>query len=77
MLILYRTVRERGGGGRDGGGRQSEGLGGVVWVYKINRSQMTSHYNGNHPKISVSLFARGRQRTGIRALKLYFTRIVV
>ena len=43
MIILFRTVREkeggRGGGGGGGGGggvgRQSEGLGGVVWVYKI------------------------------------------
>ena len=24
-----------GGGGGGGGGRQSEGLGGVIWVYKI------------------------------------------
>ena len=38
---------------------------------------MTSHCNGNHSKTSVSLSVSCRQRTGPRALKLYFTRIVV
>ena len=36
-----------------------------------NRSQMTSHCNGNHLKTSVSVCLRQRPRTG--ALKLYFT----
>ena len=46
MLMLERTVREREGrgrkgwvGGEGGGGghshKQSEGLGGLLWVYKI------------------------------------------
>ena len=40
MLILERTVREKGGGGDGGGGgghshKQSEGLGGIVWLYEI------------------------------------------
>ena len=59
-----------------------------------NRSQMTSHRNGNHSKTSLSLslslclsgWERGggeeqrggeRERTQARALKLYFTRIVL
>ena len=35
MLILKRTVRGRGWGGGGLSHKQSEGLGGVLWVYKI------------------------------------------
>ena len=62
------------GCGRGHSHKQSEGLGGVLWVYKIG---LKWPGNGNHLKTSVSLSAWERQRTRTWALKLYITRIVV
>ena len=54
-------------------GRHSEGLGRVVWVYKIGLKWPVIAMAIARKPQSLSL----RQRTGTRALKLYFTRIVV
>ena len=63
------------GGGGWGVGRQSEGLGGVVWVYKIGLKWPVIAMAISRKPQSLSVWER--QRTGTRALKLYFTRNVV
>ena len=77
---------DRGGGGKgegEGGavGRQSGGLGWVVWVYKIGLKwpviAMAITRKPQSLSLSLSLSVWERQRTGTRALKLYFTNIVV
>ena len=58
MLILSRTLREKegmGGRGGGGGGQKAVGRNGRSCMGVQNRSQMTSHCNGNHSKTSVSL----------------------
>ena len=81
--LIKNSKGEGGGEGGKGGrrgrgavGRQSEGLGGVVWAYKIGLKWPVTAMAITR-KTSVSLSVWERQRTGTRALKLYFTRIVV
>ena len=78
-LIKNNKLGEGGGTGGVGGGseRQSEWLGGVVWVYKIGLKWPVIAMAITRKPQSLSLSVWKRQRTGTRALKLYFTRIVV
>ena len=74
MLILSRTVREKGGRGTGGGGgvgRQSEGLGGVVWVYKIGL-KWPIIANGNHSKTCLSLCLRETENWNSSSKTLFY-----
>ena len=76
---LMKNNKGQWGGGGGGGARghshkQSEGLDGVVWVYKIGLNDQSLQWQSLE---NISLSVWERQRTGTRALKLYFTRIVV
>ena len=68
----YLIKNSNGEGGGGGVGRQSEGLGGVVWVYKIGLKWPVIAMAITRKPQSLSLSER--DRTGTRALKFYFTR---